>query len=185
MSPAVEAFVLRWGDLGGQWGVNRSVAQIQALLFLSDRPLNAEEIAETLGLARSNVSNSLKELLTWKLIERTPVRGDRRDHFTAETDIWQMTVKIAEGRKAREIDPMVAAIDAVVETIDDDPALSPVVTKRMRDMHEFVHVMDRWYGDMLKTPPAQILSLIRLGARVTGLLRFVGRLPGAGKGKEP
>ena len=102
---AVEQIVLRWGDLGGQWGVNRSVAQIQALLYLSEKPLTAEEIAVTLGLARSNVSNSLKELQAWKLIHRVPVLGDRRDHYQAETDLWQMATKVAQGRKAREIDP--------------------------------------------------------------------------------
>src|SRR3569623_686458 len=110
LPPAVEAMVLRWGDLGGQWGVNRSVAQIQALLFLSDKPLTAEEIAESLGMARSNVSTSLRELLAWKLIHKTPVLGDRRDHYAAETDLWQMATKVAQGRKQREIDPMVAAI---------------------------------------------------------------------------
>src|SRR5436190_2592474 len=91
---AAERFVLHWGDMGGQWGVNRSVSQIHALLYLSDRPLTAEEIAETLGLARSNVSNSLKELLAWNLIRRVPILSDRRDHFAAETDIWEMFIRI-------------------------------------------------------------------------------------------
>src|ERR1700755_2544256 len=97
--PAVEQFVLRWGDMGGEWGVNRSVAQIQALLYLSERPLTAEDIADTLGMARSNVSNTLRELLAWKLIHRVPMLGDRRDHYAAETDLWQMTRKVAQGRK--------------------------------------------------------------------------------------
>lgn len=170
---AVEQFVLRWGDLGGQWGVNRSVAQIQALLFLSERPLTAEEIAETLGLARSNVSNSVKELLNWKLIRRVPVLGDRRDHFEAETDLWQMASKVAQGRKEREIDPMVAAIRAAMADVDD-PAISPVVRKRLHAMHDFVDTVDGWYRQMLDVPPAQIMRLIRLGSKVVGLLRFVG-----------
>jgi hypothetical protein len=85
--------------MGGQWGVNRSVAQIHALLYLSEQPLTAEEIADTLRLARSNVSNSIKELLAWKLIRRVPVMGDRRDHFEAEIDIWEMVTRIAQGRK--------------------------------------------------------------------------------------
>src|SRR5579859_3249832 len=92
---AVQRFVLHWGDMGGQWGVNRSISQIHALLYLSERPLTAEEIAETLGLARSNVSNSIKELLSWNLIRRVPVRGDRREHFEAETDVWEMFIRIA------------------------------------------------------------------------------------------
>src|SRR5499425_602089 len=88
LPPAVERFVLHWGDMGGQWGVNRSVSQIHALLYLSEKPLTAEDIADTLGLARSNVSNSIKELQTWGLVRRVPLMGDRRDHFEAETDVW-------------------------------------------------------------------------------------------------
>ena len=102
--------MLHWGEMGGQWGVNRSVAQIQALLYLSERPLTAEEIAETLVMARSNVSNSLKELLGWRLIRRVPALGDRRDHYEAETDLWEMVTRIAQGRKEREIDPAAAAL---------------------------------------------------------------------------
>ena len=174
---AVEQFILRWGDLGGQWGVNRSVAQIQALLLLSERPLTAEDIAETLGMARSNVSNSLKELLNWKLVHRVPVLGDRRDHFAAETDMWQMASKVAQGRKEREIDPMVGAIRAAMSEIDD-PRISPVVRQRLHTMHDFVNTVDAWYSQMLEVPPAQIMALIRLGAKVVGLLKFVGKRGG-------
>ncbi|HEY3799497.1 MAG TPA: MarR family transcriptional regulator [Caulobacteraceae bacterium] len=182
LAPAVEAIVLRWGDLGGQWGVNRSVAQIQALLFLSDRPLTAEDIAETLGLARSNVSNSLRELMTWRLIHRVPVLGDRRDHYEAETDLWQMATRVAQGRKAREIDPMVAAIRDVVAHIDKhDATMSPLVKERLRRMHDFVTTVDSWYQQMLQVPPETLMRLIRMGSAVVGLLRFVG-----GKGRaEP
>lgn len=171
---AVETFVLRWGDLGGQWGVNRSVAQIQALLLLSDHPQTAEEIAEKLGMARSNVSNSLKELLAWKLIMRVPVLGDRRDHFVAETDMWQMASKVAQGRKEREIDPMVAAIRAAMAQVDD-PRISPVVRDRIHAMHDFINTVEGWYNQMLHVPPAQIMRLIRLGGKVVSLLKFVSR----------
>ena len=177
LPPAVEKFVLNWGDLGGQWGVNRSVAQIQALLLLSERPLTAEDIADKLGLARSNVSNSIKELLNWKLIRRVPVLGDRRDHFEAETDMWQMASKVAQGRKEREIDPMVHAIRSAMGEIDD-PRISPVVRKRMTEMNDFITTVDSWYSQMIKVPPAQIMALIRMGAKVVGLLKYV---PGRGK----
>lgn len=173
LPPAVEQFVLRWGDMGGQWGVNRSVAQIQALLFLSERPLPAEEIAEKLGIARSNVSNSLRELQAWKLIRRVPVAGDRRDHFEAETDLWQMATKVAQGRKEREIDPMVAAIRAAMRDIDD-PRISPAVRQRLHAMHDFVNTVESWYQQMLNVPPAQIMTLMRMGAKVVGLLKYVG-----------
>lgn len=174
---AVEQFVLRWGDMGSQWGVNRSVAQIQALLFLSDRPITAEDIADKLGMARSNVSNSLKELLTWKLIHRVPVLGDRRDHYEAETDLWQMATKVAQGRKEREIDPMVRAITAAMENIDD-PRISSKVRNRLLAMHDFVNTVESWYQQMLDVPPAQIMRLIRMGSKVVGLLKLVNRRGG-------
>ena len=173
--------MLRWGDLGGQWGVNRSVAQIQALLFLSDTPLTAEDIAETLGMARSNVSNSLRELMTWRLIHRVPMLGDRRDHYEAETDLWQMATKVAQGRKAREIDPMVAAIhDAMAQMEQDGAAVSPQVKARLRRMHDFVTTVDSWYQQMLQVPPETLMRLIGMGAKVVGLLNLVGRKGRAG-----
>src|SRR5260370_14987918 len=109
MPLAIEQFILHWGAVGGQWGVNRSVSQIHALLYLSERPLTADEIAERLGLARSNVSNSIKELLAWDLIRRVPIKGDRREHYEAEIDVWEIFSRIAAGRKQGEIDPAIAA----------------------------------------------------------------------------
>lgn len=172
--------MLRWGDLGSQWGVNRSIAQIQALLILSETALNAEEIAEKLGMARSNVSNSLKELLAWKLIRRVPVLGDRRDFFEAETDMWQMANRVAQGRKEREIDPMLAAIDAAMAEAGKGQPLHPTVARRLEDMHGFIHTVEGWYRQMLNVPPHQIMRLIKLGAKVVGLLKFVGS-----KGETP
>src|ERR671922_2024170 len=114
LAPALERFVLQWGDLGGKWGVNRSVSQIHALLYVSERPLTAEEIAATLGLARSNVSTSIRELMAWNLIRRVPVKGDRREHFEAETDPWEIAMRVAAIRKEREIDPALDALRACV-----------------------------------------------------------------------
>jgi DNA-binding transcriptional regulator GbsR (MarR family) len=176
---AVEQFVLRWGDMGGQWGVNRSVAQIQALLYLSDKPLTAEEIAEALGMARSNVSNSLKELIGWKLIRRVPVLGDRRDHYEAEAELWQILTRIAQGRKEREIDPMVAALREILAAADGDPTLSKLALTRLHEMNAFVDTLDTWFGQMLTIPPATLMSLIKMGGRVVGLLGL-----GRGKGEK-
>ncbi len=162
--------------MGGQWGVNRSVAQIQALLFLSERPLAAEDIAEALGMARSNVSNSLKELITWKLIRRVPVLGDRRDHYEAEADLWQILTRIAQGRKEREIDPAVAALRLVLAEAENDPRISKVALARLHEMNSFVATLDDWFGQMLSIPPATLMSLIKLGGRVVSLL-------GLGRGK--
>ena len=163
--------------MGGQWGVNRSVAQIQALLFLSDRPMTAEEIAESLGMARSNVSNSLKELIGWKLIRRVPVLGDRRDHYEAEAELWQILTRIAQGRKEREIDPAVAALRHVLEAAEGDPTLSKVALARLHEMNAFVATLDTWFGQMLAIPPSTLMSLIKMGGRVVSLL-------GLGRGKD-
>jgi DNA-binding transcriptional regulator GbsR (MarR family) len=170
---AVQEFVLRWGDMGSQWGVNRSVAQIQALLYLSDRPLTAEDIAEQLGLARSNVSNSIRELITWKLVRRVPVLGDRRDHYEAEADLWQILTRIAQGRKEREIDPAVAAIHKAVAAADADPAVGKVARARLHEMRAFLTTMDNWFDQMLTVPPGTLMRLIKLGARVVNLLSLV------------
>src|SRR5215813_4930557 len=138
LSTAVTRFVLHWGDLGGQWGVSRSVSQIHALLYLSERPLTADAIAAALGLARSNVSTSIRELMAWNLIRRVPVKGDRREHFEAETDLWEVAMRIAAMRKERELDPAVDALRACVAEADHDPKLHPVAGKRLKDMLAFV-----------------------------------------------
>jgi DNA-binding transcriptional regulator GbsR (MarR family) len=176
----VERFVLQWGDMGGQWGVNRSVAQIHALLYLSERPLTAEEIADTLGMARSNVSTSLKELIGWKLIRRAPVFGDRRDHFEAETDLWQIVTRIAQGRKEREIDPAAAALRACLAEAEGDARVSKVARARLAEMEAFVATISRWYDQMLDVPAPKLMALIRMGSKVASLVGFGRR----GRGKS-
>jgi DNA-binding transcriptional regulator GbsR (MarR family) len=172
VSGAVKEFVLRWGDLGSEWGMNRSVAQIQALLYLSDRPLTAEDIADQLGLARSNVSNSIRELISWKLIRRAPVLGDRRDHYEAEVDLWQMLTRIAQGRKEREIDPAMAAIHKALQAADADPMTSKVARTRLHEMQAFLGTMNDWFEQMLTVPPSTLLRLIKLGSRVVNMLNL-------------
>ena len=167
---AIERFVLQWGDMGGQWGVNRSVSQIHALLYLSEKPLTAEEIAATLGVARSNVSNSIKELITWKLIRRVPIKSDRRDHFEAETDIWEIVTRIAEGRKTREIDPAIAALRACVAEAGNDKSIHPVAAKRLRDMLAFTEKVDTWFNQMQAIPRPKLAALMRLGTKIINVL---------------
>ena len=169
-SSAKAQFILYWGDMGGQWGVNRSVAQIQALLYLSAAPLNAEQISEQLGIARSNVSNSLKELVGWKLIRRVPVAGDRREYYEAETDVWEIAMRVAQGRKEREIDPAMRAIADCVAAAETEDDLNPVALARMREMHEFLETVDSWYGQMLTVPKAKLNLLMKMGNKVISLL---------------
>lgn len=170
LPPAVERFVLHWGEMGAVWGTNRSVGQIHALLYLSDKPLTAEDIAETLGLARSNVSNSLKELLAWSIIRRVHVMGDRRDFFAAETDLWEMVTRIAEGRKARELDPTIAMLRQSLSEAQDDKFISSTVRDRIAAMYGFVDMVDRWAAEIRRVPRGKLTALMRLGAAIARFL---------------
>lgn len=170
MPPAVARFVLQWGDMGGQWGVNRSVAQIHALLYLAEVPLPAEDIAEQLGLARSNVSNSLKELLAWKLIRRVPILGDRRDHYEAETDPWEIAARIADGRKQREIDPAHAALRSCLLEAQGGSKTCPVALERLKAMQDFMQTADHFYDQMLGLPKPTLARLVKMGAGIAKVL---------------
>ena len=175
LPPAVQRFVLHWGEMGAVWGTNRSVGQIHALLYLSDKPMTAEDLAEALGHARSNVSNSLKELMGWSLVRRVHVMGDRRDFFEAEADLWEMVTRIAEGRKAREIDPTLAMLRTCIDEVKDDRHVSSTARKRIGEMHGFVSMVDAWAGEMRRVPRSKLHMLMRLGAAI---VRF---LPGRGE----
>lgn len=174
-SSAKSQFILYWGDMGGQWGVNRSVAQIQALLFLSAEPLNAEQIAERLGIARSNVSNSLKELVSWKLIRRVPIPGDRREFFEAESDVWEIARRVAQGRKQREIDPAMQVLADCVATAETEKNLDPTALGRLKDMQEFLETVDGWYSQMLHVPKSKLNMLMKMGNKVISLLSITGK----------
>lgn len=166
----IERFVLHWGEMGGFWGVNRSVAQIHALLMTAEAPMTAEDISVALEMARSNVSNSLKELLAWNLIRRVPVRGDRRDHFEAEVDVWEVASRIAAGRKAKEIDPALETLRACVAEAETDPTVHPVALKRLKEMLEFTETIDRWYGQITTVARPKLMALLKLGARIATLI---------------
>jgi DNA-binding transcriptional regulator GbsR (MarR family) len=167
---AIKSFVLRWGDMGGQWGVNRTVAQIHALLYITERPLNAEEIAATLGVARSNVSNSLKELQNWKIIERVPVSGDRRDFFIAQTDTWEMATRIAAVRKEREFDPALRTLAECLMAADGDRYVSDVQRDRLQALYDFTGSIDNWHSQILRLPASTLSTLVKMGDRVVSLL---------------
>lgn len=170
MPAAVQRFVLHWGEMGTVWGVNRSIGQIHALLYLSDQPRTAEDLAETLGLARSNVSNSLKELLGWGLIRRVSVLGDRRDFYEAESDLWEMVGKIAEGRKSRELDPTISTLQTCVAEAEADRFMNATSRQRIADMLAFTTMLDTWATDMSKVPRSKLTMLLKLGSAV---LRFL------------
>ncbi len=173
--PDARAFILHWGEMGTQWGVNRSVAQLHALLYLSDRPRHAEEIVDELGLARSNVSTAVRELQGYGIVRRVHVEGDRRDHFVADTDLWDMLLKIAAERKRREIDPTIALLAELAARLKDDPTAPAHLRERVTRMHEFIGTLGNWYEQVRKLPKSTLVTLMKLGAKVA---RFI---PGGAK----
>ena len=178
LPPAVQRFVLHWGEMGAIWGVNRSIGQIHAILYLAEQPMTAEDLAETLALARSNVSNSLKELQQWNLIRRVSVLGDRRDFYEAEVDLWEMVARIAEGRKARELDPTTTVLRSCAAEAEADRFINATAKRRIGDMLAFCEMLDAWASDMRKVPRSRLAQLMKLGSAV---LRF---LPGRSTGKS-
>lgn len=163
-------FIVHWGEMGTHWGVNRSVAQIHALLYVHGQPLHAEDIADTLVLARSNVSNSLKELLNWRLIRVTHVLGDRRDYYETSGDVWELFRIIVRERKEREFDPTVA----LLRELAADPALeheSPALQDRLRSTLSLMQTLGSWSDEMLRLSPATLEKILRLGAQVQRFVR--------------
>lgn len=168
--PDAKAFILHWGEMGTHWGVNRSVAQIHALLYLSEKPLPADEIVDLLGLARSNISTALKELQGYGIVRRVHVEGDRRDHFVAESDLWEMLMRIVAERKRREIDPTIAMLGDLAARLSNDPDASPHVRARIVRMHEFLSTLGGWYEQVRVLPKSTLVALMKLGSKVA---RFI------------
>lgn len=168
--PDAKAFILHWGEMGTQWGVNRSVAQIHALLYLSDKPLTADAIVDALGLARSNVSTALKELQGYAIVRRVHIEGDRRDHFVAESDLWEMLMRIAAERKRREIDPTIAILGELAERLRADNAAPPHLRERVARMHEFIGTLGGWYDQVRVLPKPTLVALMKLGGKVARFL---------------
>jgi len=169
LPPAIERFVVHWGEMGTVWGVNRSVAQIHALLYLGDEPLTADDIAAQLAMARSNVSVSLRELLGWNLIRRVQAMGDRRDYYEAEADMFEMVRRIAQGRKEREIDPALAVLRACAAEAKADQRVSAGARKRLAAMLEFTETVDRSFGEIIRLPASTLMVLLKMGGAVARL----------------
>jgi len=175
--PEVQAFILHWGEMGTNWGVNRSVAQIHALLYLSDRPIHAEEISETLKLARSNVSTALKELQSYGIVRRTHVADDRRDHFVAETDLWDLLMRISAERKRREVDPTIELLGRLKAQIEGRKDVPEHVRLRIGRMHEFISTLTGWYDQVRRLPKPTLVALMKLGGKVARFIPGGRKIP--------
>ena len=161
-----QKFILHWGEMGAKWGLNRTVAQIHALLYLSARPLNAEDIATTLGVARSNVSNSLRELQGWGIVKVTHLLGDRRDHFESMKDVWEMFRIIVEERKKREADPVLNMLRDAVADAKKPGAADAHTRDRLNDMLQFFETMTSWTEQTRKLTTPAVMRMVKAGDRV-------------------
>jgi len=170
LTPIMQRYILHWGEMGARWGTSRSVAQIHALLYLSPQPLNAEEIAETLEIARSNVSMSLKELQGWELVQVVHVLGDRRDHFTALKDNWSVLMILVEGRKKREIDPTLALLRELAAEAGRDTRTPVEIKARITGQLSFMETLATWYEQVKRIPKPTLVALMKLGSKVA---RFI------------
>lgn len=171
LPPIAQKFILHWGEMGMKWGINRTVAQVHALLYISEKPLNADEICEGLGVARSNVSNSLKELQNWGIVRIVHVMGDRRDHFESMSDVYEMFRVVLAERKRREIDPTLALLRACLAEVRPTKA-DATIRERLSRLLEFFELGSTWYDQMSKVPTATLLKCVRLGEKIFKLLQI-------------
>jgi DNA-binding transcriptional regulator GbsR (MarR family) len=177
LPPLSRQFVAHFGEMGSRWGINRTVGQIYALLFISQRALNADEIAEALEFSRSNVSMGLKELQSWRLVKLRHLPGDRREYFEAPQDVWEIFRVLAEERRRREIEPTLSMLrNALLE----DPAneADRHAQQRMRQMHDLIDRLMTWFDDVQKLAPETALQLMGMGSTVTKVLEFKDRMTG-------
>jgi DNA-binding transcriptional regulator GbsR (MarR family) len=176
LSPLVRSFVSHFGEMGSRWGINRTVGQIYALIFVSPRAVNADEIAEALAFSRSNVSMGLKELQSWRLVNLRHLPGDRREYFDAPTDAWEIFRTLAEQRRRREIEPTLTMLRAALL---EQPGTEEdrVAQERMRGMHDLIEMMTTWFDDVQRMDQKTLSQLMKMGSKVQRLLEFTGKVP--------
>jgi DNA-binding transcriptional regulator GbsR (MarR family) len=176
LSPLSDAFIRHFGEMGSRWGINRTVGQIYALLYISGRPLPADEITEALNFSRSNVSMGLKELQSWRLVKLQHLPGDRREHFSTPDDIWQIVRILAEERRRREIDPTLSVLrDLLLKKPGNDDERA--IQGRLQEMHDLIELLTRWSEDVQRLETQQLTQLLRLGGGIIRLLDLKNALP--------
>ncbi|MFK4824626.1 GbsR/MarR family transcriptional regulator [Paenochrobactrum sp. BZR 588] len=183
LTPIIQSFVLHFGEMGSRWGINRTVGQIYALLYVSAKPLCADEIVEALGVSRSNVSMGIRELQGWNLVLLRHIPGDRRDFFTTPDDVWQILRTLAEERKKREIDPTLSVLR---EILMEQPSEENdrFAQSRMQDMYGLIEQLTNWYDDVKKLETERLMTLLALGAKVTRFLETKDKIVSLGRGRS-
>lgn len=183
MTPLVHSFVAHFGEMGSRWGINRTVGQIYALIFVAPEPLHADQIAESLEFSRSNVSMGLKELQAWRLVRLRHFPGDRREYFEAPSDTWEIFQTLAAERRRREIEPTLSMLrNALLETPSCEA--DRIAQQRLRGMHDLIELMTTWFDDVQRLDQQTLSQLMKMGAKVQRLLEFTGKIKTAPT-KEP
>ena len=170
LSPVQQKFILHWGEMGTRWGINRTVAQIHALLFISQKPLNADELVQALGVARSNVSSSLKELQGWGIVKRVHVLGDKRDHFESLKDVFEMFRIVLDERKRREIDPTIVLLRTCVAEAAKDKETDEYTETKIRELADFFDTGASWYGQIRQWSTPTLIRFLKAGDKLRKLL---------------
>jgi DNA-binding transcriptional regulator GbsR (MarR family) len=170
LTPVAQKFILHWGEMGTRWGINRTVAQVHALLFLSPKPVPADEISQTLSVARSNVSTSLRELQGWGIVRVVHVLGDRRDHFESIKDVWEIFRTVSEERKRREIDPTLRVLSDCVQELKSSPQGDAYTRERLESLLEFLTMMTGLFEEILRMPTGALKGVSKLRGKVITLL---------------
>jgi len=165
-----QKFVLHWGEMGSRWGINRTVAQIHALLFISPEPMNADDIAQTLSVARSNVSTSLRELQGWGIVQVVPLLGERKDHFATQTDVWEMFLAVLDERKKREIDPTLTLLRECVMEAADGGKQEQHTHQRLSELLDLIESMSGWYSQVRTMPRPMLIRFLKMGSKLKKLL---------------
>jgi DNA-binding transcriptional regulator GbsR (MarR family) len=174
LSPLVRSFVAHFGEMGSRWGINRTVGQMYALIFVSPSPVNADDIAERLEFSRSNVSMGLKELQSWRLVHLRHLAGDRREYFEAPSDAWEIFRTLAEERRRREIEPTLSMLrNALLEAPSNDA--DRIALERMRGMHDLIELTTTWFDDVARMDQQTLSRLMKMGAKVQKVLEFTGK----------
>ena len=170
ISPATEKYILHWGEMGTRWGTNRTVAQIQALLYLSPKPLRADQIVDLLSVARSNVSTSIRELQSYGLVRMIHLLGDRRDYFESIDDVWELFRVIIEQRKQRELNPTITMLRQCVSEVEQESQTNDITKERIRNMLEFIDSTNTWYEKIRSISTSTLQKLMKLGTTITKLV---------------
>ena len=174
LSAVQRKFILHWGEMGTRWGVNRTVAQVHALLYLSPAPLNADDIVGALDVARSNVSTSLKELQGWGIVSLVHVAGDKRDHFESMKDVWEMFRIVLDERKKRECDPTMRLLRDCIGEAEKDKATDDYTEERLRELYRFFEATTGWYDQVRRWPTATVVKFVKRGDKVLKMLGLAG-----------